>query len=70
MTKPVIDLSGPKGNAFYILSVAKQLAKDLDLDGPAIHSEMISSDYNHLLEVFEKHFGEHVILRLDEDEDG
>ena len=62
MTQTVIDLSGPQGNALWLLGAAKKYAEQLDLDWPAIDEDMRSSDYEHLLEVFEKHFGEYIIL--------
>jgi len=40
-----IDLTGPQGNAFYLLGTAKNLAKQLDLDGNKIMDEMMSGDY-------------------------
>jgi hypothetical protein len=52
-----IDLTGPKGNAFYLIGLARQLAKELDLDVEVITEDMQSGDYEHLLEVFEEHFG-------------
>ena len=52
-----IDLTGPQGNAFYLLGTAKNLAKQLDLNGLEIMEEMRSGDYENLLEVFDKHFG-------------
>jgi len=52
-----IDLTGPQGNAFYLLGTAKNLAKQLDLNGLEIMEEMQSGDYENLLEVFDKHFG-------------
>jgi hypothetical protein len=58
----IIDLTGPQGNAFFLLGTAQRLAKQLDLNGPAILTEMKSGDYEHLIEVFEQHFGEYVIL--------
>jgi hypothetical protein len=57
-----IDLTGPAGNAFNLLGVAKKLARKLDLDGDAITTEMMAGDYENLLEVFDKNFGEYVIL--------
>ena len=62
MDKIKIDLSGPEGNAFVLLGYAKKMAKDLDLDYAAIRNEMMSSNYDNLLIVFEKHFGEFVEL--------
>ena len=57
-----IDLTGPEGNAFVLLGYAKRYAKQLELDGDDIIKDMTSGDYEHLLEVFDKHFGEFVIL--------
>jgi hypothetical protein len=57
-----IDLTAPEGNAFWLLATAGQLAKQLMLDSDAILAEMKLSDYEHLLEVFEKHFGDYVDL--------
>ena len=60
--KNSIDLTGPDGNAFVILSYAKSLAKQLDLDFEPIKEEMTSGDYEHLIQVFDNHFGEVVDL--------
>lgn len=53
----IIDLTGPNGNAFYLLGVAQDAAKQLGLDSEAIINDMMSGEYEHLIEVFEKHFG-------------
>lgn len=58
----VIDLTGPRGNAFYLLGTAKNLAITLDLDAGAIHEEMTASDYENLIQVFDKYFGDLVTL--------
>jgi len=57
-----IDLTGPNGNAFYLIGTAKNLAKQLGLDGKAIQLEMMQGNYEHLINVFDKHFGEFVTL--------
>jgi len=57
-----IDLTGPQGNAFYLLGTAKNLAKQLGLDGKKITEEMMSGDYENLLQVFDKNFGMFVTL--------
>ena len=57
-----IDLTGPQGNAFYLLGTARNLAKQLGLDAEAICDEMRSGDYENLLEVFDKNFGMIVTL--------
>lgn len=58
----VIDLTGPDGNAFALLGYAKNLAKQLDLNYDIIRTEMTSGDYENLIQVFDKYFGEYVIL--------
>lgn len=57
-----IDLSGPQGNAFFLLGTAKNLAKQLGLDGKAIQAEMMKGDYENLLQVFDSYFGDFVTL--------
>jgi hypothetical protein len=57
-----IDLTGPQGNAFYLLGTAKKLANQLGLDSDEILNEMKSSDYENLIQVFDKNFGSFVTL--------
>ena len=57
-----IDLSGPEGNAFAVLGVAKNLAKQLDKDWEKINAEMTSGDYDNLIDVFDREFGSVVSL--------
>ena len=57
-----IDLTGPQGNAFYLLGLASQLSKQLGLDKDEILEEMQASNYENLIKVFDKHFGNIVIL--------
>lgn len=57
-----IDLTGPQGNAYFLLGTAKNLAKQLELNGSEILDEMRSGDYENLLEVFDRHFGSFVTL--------
>jgi len=56
----VVDLTGPDGNAFALMGLASRLAKQLGIESPT--DEMMSGDYENLLEVFDKNFGDHVIL--------
>ena len=58
----IIDLTGPDGNAWFLLARANQYGKQLDLDVKKINDEMIAGDYENLLEVFDRYFGEFVIL--------
>jgi len=57
-----IDLTGPQGNAFYLLGTAKKLASQLGLNGKEIMEEMKSGDYENLIQVFDKNFGMIVTL--------
>lgn len=57
-----IDLTGPNGNAFYLLGTAGNLAKQLGLNSKEIQSEMMKGDYENLINVFDKHFGHFVTL--------
>lgn len=64
-SKIEIDLAGPQGNAFNLLAVASRLSRQLRHSSEkeqAIQLEMTSGNYNNLIEVFDKHFGDYVIL--------
>lgn len=62
-SRPVeIDLTGPDGNVFFLMGRAKKYASQLGLDGEAILNDMRSSNYDHAVDVFEKHFGSFVTL--------
>jgi hypothetical protein len=61
-SKLEIDLSGPDGNAFVLMGIAQKWAKQLGLDSKAVTADMMSGDYEHLLSVMEKHFGDHIIM--------
>jgi hypothetical protein len=57
-----IDLTGPNGNAFFLLGTAGRLAKQLGLDSKNIQAEMMAGNYEHLVNTFDNHFGEFVTL--------
>jgi len=57
-----IDLTGPQGNSFYLLGTARNLAKQLGIPHQPIEDEMMSGDYDNLISVFDKHFGDFVTL--------
>lgn len=57
-----IDTTGPDGNAFALLGYARKYAKQLGLEWEPIQDDMTSGDYDHLLDVFDKNFGEYVDL--------
>ena len=58
----VIDLTGPDGNAHALMGYANRFAKQLKLPSEKIISEMKEGDYEHLLQTFDKYFGDYVIL--------
>ena len=58
--KQVIDLTGPQGNAFYLLGLATKLCKQIGIgehETDSILEEMKSNGYTNLIETFDKHFG-------------
>ena len=55
--KREINLNGTQGNAYFLLGTARNFVKQLDLDVDSIIKDMESSDYEHLIKVFDKHFG-------------
>jgi hypothetical protein len=57
-----IDLTGPQGNAFFLLGTASNFAKQLGIDSKPILDEMKSGDYENLVQVFDRHFGSFVTL--------
>ena len=57
-----IDLTGPEGNAYYLLGLAHKLSTQYELDYEVVKKEMTASDYENLLQVFDNYFGEIVNL--------
>ena len=60
-----LDLSSSDGNVFTLLATANRYATKMGLDDEEklkIISEMQSGDYNNLVKVFDKYFGDHVRL--------
>ena len=60
----VIDLQGPQGNAFALMAYADDFLRQMGRrhEFNAMRSEMMSGDYNNLIGIFEKNFGEYVTL--------
>jgi hypothetical protein len=61
----VIDLTGPQGNAFYLIGTAKKIGRQLGMTPKNIDKmveRMTSGDYEHLLSEFEFEFGSIVTL--------
>lgn len=60
-----IDLTGPQGNAFFLLGTASKLGRQLGWDRDEIEillRQMRNSDYENLVNTFDKHFGDIVTL--------
>lgn len=61
----IIDLTGPEGNSFNLLGITKRYSKDLGYtkeETDELLKEMMSGDYENLIETFDKHFGLFVVL--------
>lgn len=55
-----LELSGPQGNAFYILGLVRNLGRQLNMDNKIIDDivkKMMSGDYDNLLKIFIYNFG-------------
>jgi len=62
-----IDLTGLKGNAFFLLGYARELCKVLEKsekETEDIIKEMKSSDYTNLIQVFDDYFGDFITLYI------
>lgn len=60
-----IDLSGPLGNAFYLLGLASKLGSKIGMSETEIketQEQMKAGDYENLVNVFEDVFKDEVIL--------
>lgn len=67
-----IDLSGPQGNAFYLIGIGKKIGIQLERDRKHVNdvvNEMMAGDYDHLLEVFEREYGEFVEFTAGDDDE-
>ena len=55
--KQVIDLTGPQGNAFYLLGLASKLCRQIGIDETLVLDDMKNGDYEHLITRFDTYFG-------------
>jgi len=60
--KQVVDLTGPQGNAFYLLGLASKLCKQLEIEDDIILEDMKMGGYEHLITTFDDYFGDYVDL--------
>ena len=58
----IIDLTGPDGNAYAILGLAKRLCREFDIPFKPLMDEMTSGDYENLIKVFDDKFGSFVTM--------
>jgi len=57
-----IDLSGPDGNAYALMSIARTLGNQLSMNVDEIIANMMSSDYENLVQVMDDNFGDFITM--------
>ena len=57
-----IDLTGPDGNVFNLISVGGRLCKQLGLNSEMFTRRMMSGDYENAVNTFEEYFGDYITL--------
>ena len=60
-----IDLTGPQGNAFFLIGTARRMGKEVGMSAEYISemvTRMMSGDYENLVKVFDDEFGSVVTL--------
>lgn len=55
-TKILVNLSGPEGNAYYLLGLVKENSNKIGKDPDDIIKEMTSGNYDNLIKVFNSYF--------------
>lgn len=66
-TRIVVDLTGPEGNAFWLIALAEKLGRRLEVDPKRrgeIQAEMMGGDYDNLIEVLEREYGDYIVLEM------
>ena len=61
-SKIEINLTGPDGNAFVLLSIAKDLCHKTGIEWEPVKNEMTSGNYENLLLTMDKYFGDLIIM--------
>lgn len=59
-SKKQVRLSSPDGNAFVLIGLAGNLAKQIGLNKDEVFKDMQNGDYKHLVTVFDEYFGDYV----------
>ncbi len=63
--KPTIDLNSSQGNAFSLIGYVKTFGKQIGFSQERIgeiREEMMSGDYDNLIKIFDREFGDYVDL--------
>ena len=71
VAKNIINLDGPDGNVFSLLSNAKRLAREVGYafdEQNIITEKMMSGDYANAVKTFDMYFGDYVILETTNEE--
>ena len=66
-----IDLTGPDGNVFALMGIAKNTARQLDYthaEVDALLKDMQSGNYTHAVLTFDKHFGDYFTLYTNDED--
>jgi hypothetical protein len=58
-----IDLSGPDGNAFYIMAVVQKVCRKKGIDFRPIQQQLMAGDYQNLLDVVRTQFPNDIRFR-------
>lgn len=61
-SKVEIDLTRPEGNVLCLMGMVQRWCGQLGMDPKPIIADMQSSNYEHALEVMEKHFGDFIVM--------
>ena len=61
-SKIEIDLTGPDGNAFVLLGIAKDLCHKTGISWEDVKAEMTSGDYENLIQTLDKYFGSIIVM--------
>ena len=61
-SKIEIDLTGPDGNAFVLLGIARDLCYKTGIEWSKVQAEMTSGDYENLIQTLDKYFGSIIVM--------
>ena len=68
-TERIINLDGPDGNAFVLINIASNWARQIEgYNCVEIVGEMKSGDYTNLVKTFDRYFGTLCVLETENEE--